>query len=141
MVGGNSSLQGRVEVLYNGIWGTVCRKNWDLQDANVVCRELGYAGAAAAVRNAAYIYGQGTGVIWMAYVDCKGNETSLLECKQRYGWGENYCSHYEDAGAICIVPGIYFSNSLLNVFSYVNGAPLNMTTAATIYLPLTTVIV
>ncbi len=108
MVGGNSSLQGRVEVLYNGIWGAVCRWNWDPKDANVVCRELGYAGAVAAVYyRADRLYGKGTGVIWMAYVDCKENETSLLECKQRYGWGENYCSHSEDAGAICIAPGIY----------------------------------
>ncbi len=108
MVGGNSSLQGRVEVLYNGIWGTVCRKDWDLQDANVVCRELGYAGAVAVVYNAANMYGQGTGVMWMANVDCKGNEISLLDCKQQYRLGASHCSHYQDAGAICIAPGIYF---------------------------------
>ncbi len=112
-MGGHSSLQGRVEVLYNGIWGTVCRRDWDLQDANVVCRELGYAGAAAAVYYAEYIYGKGTGVIWMDGVHCKRNEIFLLECKQQNGWGVNPCSHSEDAGAICIVPGIYFYLSML----------------------------
>ncbi|XP_078379682.1 scavenger receptor cysteine-rich domain-containing protein DMBT1-like isoform X2 [Oculina patagonica] len=107
LAGGNRELHGRVEVLYNGIWGTVCHYDWDLQDANVVCRELGYAGAVTAVRYAADRYGQGTGVIWMSYVDCKGNETSLLECKQRYRWGMHYCRHYQDAGVICItdIPG------------------------------------
>ncbi|KAL9964916.1 hypothetical protein ACROYT_G028629 [Oculina patagonica] len=107
LAGGNRELHGRVEVLYNGIWGTVCHYDWDLQDANVVCRELGYAGAVTAVRYAADRYGQGTGVIWMSYVDCKGNETSLLECKQRYRWGMHYCRHYQDAGVICIT-GIHF---------------------------------
>ena len=108
MADGNSAVNGRVEVLYNGIWGTVCNNNWDLEDAKVVCRELGYAGAVAAVRYAVHMYGQGTGAIWMDYVDCKGNETSLLECKQRYGWGVNYCSHYYDAGVICKASGIHF---------------------------------
>ncbi len=104
---GNSSINGRVEILYNGIWGTVCNKNWDLQDANVVCREVGYAGALAAVRYAADIYGLGKGAIWMADVDCKGNETSLLECNQSK-IGESYCGHDDDAGVICIAQGNFF---------------------------------
>ena len=85
----------------------MCNNNWDLQDANVVCRELGYAGAVAAVRRAADIYGQATGAIWMADVDCRGNETSLLECNQTK-IGENNCGHDDDAGVICIALGNHF---------------------------------
>ena len=92
------SSSGRVEVQYNGVWGTICDDYWDLQDANVVCRELGYDGALSAPQGAAF--GQGTGQIWMDDVKCVGNETSISLCTHK-GWGVHDCGHSEDASVVC----------------------------------------
>ena len=32
---------GRVEIFFDGRWGSVCDDNWGDVDASVVCRELG----------------------------------------------------------------------------------------------------
>ena len=94
--------KGRVEVFHNGIWGTVCDDYWDLKDANVVCRQLGFVGAVAANTSAAF--GGGEGRIWMDDVRCTGNESTLTECRHR-GWGIENCYHFEDAGAMCTTGG------------------------------------
>lgn len=41
LVDGQSSLEGRLEICNNTVWGTVCNENWDESDARVVCRQLG----------------------------------------------------------------------------------------------------
>lgn len=98
LVGGTLSHEGRVEVLYNKQWGTVCDDGWDINDAHVVCRELGYTGAEAALSRA--YFGEGSGPIWMDDVNCHGTETSLGNCHHS-GMGVHNCAHSEDASVRC----------------------------------------
>ena len=94
----NSPSSGRVEVLHMGTWGTICDHSWDLRDANVVCRQLGYDGALSAPRYAAF--GRGTGQIWLDDVQCVGDEIAISDCYHR-GWNVHNCGHHSDVGVLC----------------------------------------
>ena len=89
---------GRVEVYYNGEWGTVCDDGWNHRDATVVCRQLGFYSSVRAYGSARY--GQGTGPIWLSRLSCIGNESSLTECS-RFSAGTKNCTHSDDAGVYC----------------------------------------
>lgn len=75
------SHKGLVQVYHSRTWGWICNQGWDKQDADVVCRELGFT-------KASMVYGSlkdKGGVIWMKNIQCIGNETSLVLCDHEDG--------------------------------------------------------
>ncbi|XP_045465990.1 uncharacterized protein LOC123674890 [Harmonia axyridis] len=99
LVNGSNRAEGRLEVKYHDVWGTVCDDDFNDDAAKVVCKNLGYKGTVT-VKKEAY-FGEGKGPIWLDQVTCFGNESKLEKCSH-WKWGENNCEHNEDVGVICI---------------------------------------
>ncbi|XP_038070240.1 scavenger receptor cysteine-rich domain superfamily protein-like isoform X2 [Patiria miniata] len=97
LVGGDNELEGRVEVYIDGVWGTICDDDWDMREASVVCRQLGFEKAVAAIESAKF--GWGSGVIALDDMACTGLESNLGECKASNKIAN--CFHSEDAGVQC----------------------------------------
>ncbi|KAI8522161.1 scavenger receptor [Branchiostoma belcheri] len=73
-------------------WGGVCAKHFDLRNADVVCRMLGYIWANDFGPSL-----DGQGPAYMADLRCNGNESSLFNCSYA-GWGSHDCG--EDEGYV-----------------------------------------
>ena len=98
LVGGPGRCSGRVEVLVQDTWGTVCDDLWDLAEAAVVCRQLECGQAAAAPPGAHF--GAGSGKIALDNMQCVGSESHLGQCVRGGEAGHN-CGHLEDASVVC----------------------------------------
>ncbi|XP_072018294.1 scavenger receptor cysteine-rich domain-containing protein DMBT1-like [Amphiura filiformis] len=106
LIGGHNAWEGRVGVYYNSEWATVCDDDWDVNDAVVVCRQLGYPTTASAIAylGSDHVYGQGKGAILVDDVACDGSESTLISCIYgSYEWDARYITggYYEDAGVKC----------------------------------------
>lgn len=99
LVDGSGPHEGRVEVFHTGAWGTVCDDDWDILDGTVVCRQLGYTTATAAL-GVFTGFGAGTGPIWYDELACTGHEANLTECSSNE-LAVHDCSHFEDASLVC----------------------------------------
>ncbi|XP_053416150.1 T-cell differentiation antigen CD6 isoform X6 [Nycticebus coucang] len=97
LMDGGGPCAGRVEMLERGQWGSVCDDTWDLEDAHVVCRQLGCGWAVQALPGLHFTPGRGP--IHRDQVNCSGAEAYLWDCPGLPG--DHYCGHKEDAGVVC----------------------------------------
>ena len=91
----------------DGEWGTVCDNNWNLNEANLVCQQLGYSGAWTAY------YQPGEGLVKVEEPQCTGEEPTLLDCwtAQTIG-GNSLCSHGRDVAVECMTSTSYGMDAL-----------------------------
>ena len=108
---GFKNLAGHVEIFdkYNNDYKQVCDRNWDLDDANVVCHQLGYPGAIRATTRSYFTYRSipsSTQKTIFNNVDCTGLEESLFDCLDIFGMPldistVDICPAQSSAGIIC----------------------------------------
>ncbi|KAK6180370.1 hypothetical protein SNE40_012539 [Patella caerulea] len=91
---------GRVEIQYDGVWGTICDYAWSRYDARALCKQLGYVEGLAYARSR---YGNGAGPVYMDEMRCRVDDVSIFTCPNR-GWNNSarYClDHDNDVGVYC----------------------------------------
>ncbi|XP_043092886.1 deleted in malignant brain tumors 1 protein-like [Puntigrus tetrazona] len=98
LVNGSHFCSGRVEVLNDDQWGTVCDSGWDYSDAAVICKEMG-CGNVFDLRISGF-FGQGSGPVWLSDVQCSNTESTLRQCNLQ-GWAKNSCGHEKDVAVAC----------------------------------------
>ena len=72
---------GRVEVFYQGKWGKICRNKWNIDDAEVICQQLGFSGALAEFIGSD-VKGEDSIPFVMSDVSCSGDEPELASCER-----------------------------------------------------------
>ncbi|XP_063166232.1 neurotrypsin isoform X2 [Candoia aspera] len=97
LVAGKGSHEGRLEVLYNGQWGTVCDDEWTERNTHVVCRQLGFKNGK--IVSEGYL-DENTRPIWLDDITCSGKESTIVQCSKGE-WGQHDCSHQEDISISC----------------------------------------
>ncbi|KAL4005205.1 hypothetical protein ACER0C_004918 [Sarotherodon galilaeus] len=100
LLDGSSLCSGRLEVKSNQSWSSVCEADFDRQDAEVVCRELG-CGPPLALQGA--LYGEVEAPVWSKEFQCGGHESALLDCRSS-GSARNSCSPGKAVGLTCSEP-------------------------------------
>ena len=109
------------------MWGTICDDHWGIDEADVVCRMLGFPRAMKAVDNelSESGYGKGRGGIFLDDVKCRGDESTIAECHHK-GWRIHNCDHTEDAGVICLNSTLPCKPFLLNIVTLYIYIPTEM---------------
>ncbi|XP_042079883.1 scavenger receptor cysteine-rich type 1 protein M130 [Haplochromis burtoni] len=97
LLNGSSLCSGGLQVKSSQRWSSVCEADFDLQDAEVVCRELG-CGPPSLLQGA--LYGEAEAPVWSREFQCGGHESALLDCRSS-GSARSSCSPGKAAGLTC----------------------------------------
>nr|XP_021330842.1 soluble scavenger receptor cysteine-rich domain-containing protein SSC5D-like [Danio rerio] len=95
---GGSRCSGRLEILHNQTWMSVCDAAFDQQDAEVVCRELDCGAPVQVLRAAAF--DKGDAQMWTQEIHCRGDESQIHLCPTSTLY-ENNCTHNNSVRLIC----------------------------------------
>ncbi|XP_073693828.1 antigen WC1.1-like [Garra rufa] len=95
---GGSRCSGRLEILHDQSWMSVCDAAFDQQDSEVVCRELD-CGAPVQVLGAA-AFGKGDNQMWTQEIQCRGNESQIHYCPTS-PTHKHSCSHEYSVELVC----------------------------------------
>ncbi len=105
LVGGANATLGAVQVCMNNAWGSVCNDRFGINDATVVCRQLGFpVTGAEAFRDASTRFNISTGPVFLDRVTCFGKENRLIRCRLSGGIvvGQSQCDRTQLAGVQCV---------------------------------------
>ncbi|KAL5022249.1 hypothetical protein ScPMuIL_001404 [Solemya velum] len=92
--------KGRIEILHDGQYGTICNNTFDEEAARVACRMLGFDPDWGVELYNSARFGEGKGEIWLDEVSCDGSEKRLQDCKHGQ-WGVHHCKHDQDVWLAC----------------------------------------
>ncbi|XDV24214.1 hypothetical protein PO909_028450, partial [Leuciscus waleckii] len=95
---GGSRCSGRLEILDDQSWVSVCDAAFDQQDAEVVCRELDCGAPVQVLGEDAF--GKGDAQMWTQEIQCRGNETQISFCSISSSQNHN-CTSDNNVGLIC----------------------------------------
>ena len=101
LAGGTNDLEGRLEICFNEMWGTICDGFWSTFDAIVACRQLGFRPTGAVPLYNAF-FGPGTGPVWLDDLLCNSREDRIADCPNGGVGNIDFCNgHNDDAGVRC----------------------------------------
>lgn len=104
LLGGRTEHEGRLQVMVDGKWGTVCDYGWNIIDAALVCHQLGLALNPIDWRlERSEIPGAGSQEdILLSHVRCTEHDTDITKCRvEKKDEFENSCTHDMDVGVRC----------------------------------------
>ena len=105
--GSSPAAAGLLEIFLNGEWGTICESGFDLIDANVACRQMGYRAAVSYTTafHSPFSIGNQTQSVWLSDIECRDpNGLHLLSCAHgEIGEHDSFanCDHFFDVAVMC----------------------------------------